>query len=208
MTKIFKSLADKQLISLLKNGAVGVLPTDTVYGLVCRADNQPAVKRLYGLKKREKKPGTVIAADIDQLVKLGLKYRYLKAVEQYWPGAVSIIIPTGNSTGNATKHLHFLTAVRKCRYLDLGRNSLAVRLPKGESLQKLLKQTGPLLTTSANATGKPPANNIAEAQKYFGNRIDFYVDGGDLSNRKPSTIIKIIDDEVEVIRQGLVNIDK
>src|SRR3990167_10824323 len=143
MTKIFKSLADKQLISLLKNGAVGVLPTDTVYGLVCRADNQPAVKRLYGLKKREKKPGTIIAADIDQLVKLGIKYRYLKAVEQYWPGAVSVVLPFSDPSK---------------AYLRAGLPTLAVRIPKDKRLSVLLKQTGPLLTTSANAPGKPTVN--------------------------------------------------
>lgn len=192
MAKIFKSLEDKQLTSLLKNGAVGVLPTDTVYGLVCVADNQPAVERLYGLKKREKKPGTVIAADIDQLVKLGIKYRYLKAVEQYWPGAISVVLSFSDPDKN---------------YLRAGLLTLAVRIPKDKKLSILLKQTGPLLTTSANVPGKSPANNIAEAQKYFADKVDFYVNGGDLSNRKPSTIIKIIDDEVEVLRHGAVNIN-
>ncbi len=51
---------------------MGVLPTDTVYGLVARRLDQAAATRLYRLKKREQKPGTVIAASIDQLVELGI----------------------------------------------------------------------------------------------------------------------------------------
>ncbi len=191
MARIFKSLNDERLVSLLKNGAVGVIPTDTVYGLVCLAENTESVKRLYDLKKREKKPGTIIAANINQLVDLGIKYRYVKAVEDYWPNAISVVLPFSDSDKS---------------YLRGGLPDLAVRIPKDKDLQDLLKQTGALLTTSANQPDKPPANNIAKAQEYFSDKIDFYVDGKDLSGRKPSTVIRIIDDEVEVLRQGAVKI--
>ena len=191
MPKIFKTLADKELAGLLKHGAIGVIPTDTVYGLVCMAENEKAVERLYNLKKRKKKPGTIIAASIDQLVQLGMRYRYLKAVEDYWPNAISVEIPFSEPSRN---------------YLRQSLPRQAIRIPKGKSLQKLLEETGPLLTTSANAPGEPVANSLAEAQKYFGGKVDFYVDGGDLSGRKPSTIIRIIDDEVEVLRQGAVKL--
>jgi tRNA A37 threonylcarbamoyladenosine synthetase subunit TsaC/SUA5/YrdC len=72
----------------------------------------------------------------------------------------------------------------------------------------LLRDTGPLLTSSANHPGEPVAATIAEAQKYFGDKIDFYADGGDLSGRQSSTIIRIIDDAIEIIRQGAVKIDE
>jgi L-threonylcarbamoyladenylate synthase len=173
---------------LIKPAAVGVIPTDTVYGLVARAEDRAAVKRLYSLKSREHKPGTIIAADINQLVELGIKYRYIKAVEQFWPGPVSIVIPTGQSLN----------------YLHLSQSGLAVRLPENEELKKLLQKTGPLLTTSANLPGEPVVTTIKAAKETFGNKVDIYVDGGDLSNRQPSTIIRIIDDAIEVIRQGSV----
>lgn len=177
-------ITDPKLPDLLRYGAVGVLPTDTVYGLVCRAADQSAVTRLYQLKHREKKPGTLVAASIDQLVELGLKRRYLKAVEQYWPGPVTVVVPTDNP---------------KLVYLDQSRGSLAVRVVDDAKLVKLLEQTGPLLTSSANQPAQPPANTISEATNYFGETIDFYVDGGDLSSRKPSTLVRIIDDTVEVL---------
>jgi L-threonylcarbamoyladenylate synthase len=178
--------------SLNLPGSVGVIPTDTVYGVVARADDKSAVSRLYELKKRENKPGTLIAADIDQLVNLGIKKRYLKAVEQFWPGPVSVVVPVGDPL---------------LSYLHQGKLSLAIRIPDSQELLNMLRSTGPLITSSANQPNEPPAVNIEEAKSYFGNKVDFYIDGGDLSKRKPSTIIRIVDDTIEVIRQGAIKIE-
>src|ERR1700694_5603971 len=106
-------------------GSVGVIPTDTVYGIVARAEDREAVKRLYALKARENKPGTIIAADMAQLEELGFKHRYLKAVEQYWPGALSVIVPLSDPN---------------LAYLHQGKMSVAVRLPDNVPLNKMLKQ--------------------------------------------------------------------
>lgn len=187
----YTSLDNPEIERLLKSGGVGVLPADTVYGLMGSAMNSDAAARLYKLKHREKKPGTVIAASVDQLVELGLKRRYLAPVVQYWPGAVSVIIPCGPELS----HLH------------LGMQSLAVRIPNDTGLLDLLKQTGPLLTSSANITGQPTATTLEQAQAYFGESVDFYVNGGDLSDRLPSTIVRVIDDEIEVLRHGAVDIN-
>jgi L-threonylcarbamoyladenylate synthase len=189
---IIKSLTDPKIVEELNAGKVGVLPTDTIYGVVAKASDDAAVEKLYKLKNREQKPGTIIAANIEQLEELGIKRRYLTAVEQYWPNPISIIIPTGPTLA----------------YVHEGKMSLAIRLPKVQDLQELLKKTGPLVTSSANTPGDPPANTIEEAQKYFGDKVDFYVDGGDLSDRPPSTIIRIIDDAIEVLREGAVKIDE
>jgi L-threonylcarbamoyladenylate synthase len=181
----------RKAAELLKQGKIGVIPTDTVYGLVCIAKSAQSVKRLYAAKKRENKPGTVIAADAEQLEDLGLKRRYLKAVEQFWPGAVSVCIPTADPA---------------LAYLHMNAGSLAVRIPDDGALLSLLKQTGPLQTTSANMPDEPVAISLADAKKYFGKHVDFYVEGGDLSDRKPSTVVRIVDDAIEVLRQGTVDI--
>jgi L-threonylcarbamoyladenylate synthase len=181
-----------QALKALKTpGTIGVIPTDTVYGVVARAEDTEAVGRLYKLKKREDKPGTLIAASIAQLELLGLKHRYLKAVEQYWPGAISVIIPTSDP---------------KLVYLHKDKYSLAVRIPKERWLNDLMKQTGPLLTSSANPPGEPTAETIEQSKKYFNKDVDFYIDGGKL-NGPPSTLIRVLDDAVDVIRQGSVKID-
>jgi L-threonylcarbamoyladenylate synthase len=187
--KVFQTVTDPEVVELLKGGAVGVLPSDTVYGLMCRAQDEKAVKRLYALKSRDHKPGTLIAANINQLAELGIKLRYLKAVEQFWPGPVSVETP------------------HNVDYLNMSTGRQALRIPADVKLHTLLEQVGPLQTTSANAPGDPVSNTIAEAQACFGDSVDFYVDAGDLSGRPPSTIIRIVDDAIEVIREGAVKID-
>lgn len=182
------TLADK----INTAGSVGIIPTDTVYGIVARAADQDAVNRLNELKRRENKPGTLIAANIDQLEELGLKRRYLTAVQQFWPGAVSVIIPCSNPD---------------LAYLHKGKMSLAIRIPDDKKLSELLLKTGPLITSSANKPGEPTANTVQEAKEIFNDNVDFYEDGGDLSNHKPSTVIRIIDDAIEVLREGAVHID-
>lgn len=183
---------ESKIEALLKQGSVGVLPTDTVYGLVCRAADEAAVDRLYGVKDRHNKPGTLIAASVDQIVELGIPRRYLTAVEQYWPNPISVVIPS----------------VPSLSYVDLGKMSLATRIPSDDRIARLLKNTGPLLTTSANMPGEPTSKTISQAKKYFGDKVDFYVDGGDLSGRPESTIIRVVDDAVEVIREGAVKINE
>ncbi len=188
----YNSLQDKAIINSLQDGLIGVIPTDTVYGLACSALHQNSVSRLYGLKNREAKPGTLLAANIDQVIDLGIPRRYLKAVEHYWPNSISIVVPT----------------VVTLRYLDQGIGSLAIRIPDDDVVHKLLLSTGPLITTSANKPGEQPSATISDAKAYFGDRVDFYVDGGDLSRRLSSTIIRVVDDTVEVLRQGSIKINE
>ncbi|MCA9325204.1 threonylcarbamoyl-AMP synthase [Candidatus Saccharibacteria bacterium] len=181
-----------QFDKLLEPGTVGVIPTDTVYGLVARAADPEAVQRLYHVKRRENKPGTIIAASVDQLVDLGLKKRYLTAVEQWWPAPLSVVIPCGP----------------ELNYLHQGKLSLAVRIPANDDLRELLARTGPLLTTSANSPGEPTATTVDEARAYLGDEVDFYKDGGNLTGHQPSTVVRIIDDAIEVLREGAVKIDE
>jgi L-threonylcarbamoyladenylate synthase len=189
---VLNSLNDEKVAKSLVNGAVVVMPTDTVYDLVCSAKSTNAVERLYQTKHREHKPGTVIAANIDQLVDLGVKRRYVKAVEEYWPNPLSVVIPVGPELD----------------YVTQGVVGLAVCIPKDPAIRDLLLKTGPLLTTSANMPGEPVSGTIDNAIAYFGDAVDLYVDGGDLSGNLPSTLIRIVDDAVEVLRQGAVKINE
>jgi L-threonylcarbamoyladenylate synthase len=188
----YKGFSDPGLAALINHGGVGVLPTDTQYGLVAQASDPVAVARLYLLKNRRDNPGTLIAADIDQLVELGLKKRYLKAVEDYWPGAISVVIPCGPELA----------------YLHQGKSSLAVRIPRDKQLRDFLQITGALLTSSANRPGEDPAGTVQQAEAIFGDSVAFYCDGGDKTGNRPSTVIRIVDDAVEVLREGAVTIDE
>lgn len=191
--KQFSSIKDKEISDLLLAGKVGIIPTDTIYGIVALASDKVAATKVLELKGLKYKPGTLIAASLEQIVELGIPRRFLTAVDQFWPGPVSVVVPVIDDN---------------LSYLHGGDMSLPVRMPNSPDLLKLLGKTGPLITTSVNRPNKQPATTIREAIDIFGSEIDFYVDGGDLSNRPASTIIRVVDDEIEVLREGAVKIDK
>lgn len=179
----------KEAINIIEAGGVGVLPTDTVYGLVAKALNPAAVGRLYDLKDRRQKPGTIIAANIEQLHDLGIQPHDLAPVQQYWPNPLSIVLPLDKN------------------YLTQGVGNIAVRIPKSEDTRRILQRTGPLLTSSANQPGQPESTTIEQAFQYFDNNIDFYVDIGELVNH-PSTVAKLEDGQFKILRQGEFSFSK
>jgi L-threonylcarbamoyladenylate synthase len=182
-----KLISANSVIANLLKGQVGVLPTDTVYGLTARAYDTYAVTRLYALKNRDHKPGTVIAANIEQLHDLGVSRTQLDKVRPWWPGPLSVVLNISD----------------KYSYLHQDVGDIAIRVTADTQLKSILEKTGPLLTTSANQPGEPPAATVQQAYEYFKDEVDFYVDGGDLSGRAPSTIIRITPaGEVELLRDG------
>jgi L-threonylcarbamoyladenylate synthase len=183
---------DDNIIRLLKNGGVGLLPTDTIYGLSCRALDEHAVKRLRKIKSRDKsKPFIILISEIRQLNDLGIITTDAAPVLRYWPGKLTLICDAQKSP----------------LWLHMGTHTLAVRQPDYEELRQLISQVGPIISTSANLKGGAPAVNINEAKKYFSDKLDFYVDAGRLGS-EPSTIVKASFAGFEVIRPGAVKIDR
>jgi L-threonylcarbamoyladenylate synthase len=180
-----------EAIRLLNKGGVGVMPTDTVYGLVARAQDPRAVAKLYQLKKREHKPGTVIAASTDQLLKLGVSPDHIARVAHLWPNPISIETPLG----------------AELSYLHQATGRQGFRVVADDKARHILEATGPLVTSSANQPGEPGSTTIQEAWNYFSGAVDFYLDGGDLSGRPPSTIVKLHHNgTIEVVRQGAISL--
>jgi tRNA threonylcarbamoyl adenosine modification protein (Sua5/YciO/YrdC/YwlC family) len=180
-------------IKILKEGGVGVIPTDTIYGIACSVHSKEALDRIFELKNRdESKPPVVLISALSDLERFGavITKKHSEIIAKYWPGKLTIIF-------DITKDLE---------YLDKGKG-LAIRFPSDENILSFLRQTGPLATSSANTQGQIPAKNITEAQKYFLDKVDFYEDEGELDS-EPSTLIKIDGDKVEVLRQGAVIIPK
>lgn len=185
----FTSLDDPRIAALINNGAIGVIPTDTVYGLVASALHPEAVRRLYTVKPRELAPGTMIGASVDDFAHVGFKKEQLALVAHYWPAPLSVVLDASG-----------VDAVIRQK-----RTELPVRIPNTALLTSLLLATRPLMTTSANAPKQPTSTSIQMAVDYFGNEVDFYVDGGDLSGRPPSTIIGFdAQGKIAVHRQGAV----
>lgn len=180
---------DSKIVNLLKNGGVGVVPTDTIYGIVGSALNPETVEKIYTLRKRSAdKPMIILISSLNDLnhFNIQLTEKQLKFLKNIWPNPVSIILPVVGE---------------KWKYLHRGTNSLAFRIPKNEKLLELLRAVGPLVAPSANPQGEKVSETIKEAKRYFGNQVAFYVDGGKIA-AKPSTLIELSDRLVKVLRQG------
>jgi len=196
--KIFNSVNSYFVIESLEKGGIGVLPTDTIYGLACSAFDRDAVEKIYDLKKRNKnKPPVILIGSVDDLKKMDIEVSeeiVRKIMKEFWPGKVSIILPLFCPSDNRE-----LGEVSKFDYLHRGLKTLAIRFPDKPELIELLKKTGPLVTSSVNLEGKMPAKNIKEAMSYFGEKVDFYVDEGEIGST-PSAIIALKDGEIIKIR--------
>jgi L-threonylcarbamoyladenylate synthase len=180
---------DLNLAARIKRGAVGILPTDTLYGIVGRAESKEAVKKIYNLKDRDsQKPFIILIGSLLDLHKFGIRpdEKTQKFLNQIWPGKVSVILPCQD---------------KKFEYLHRRKKSLAFRLPASKKLMALIKKTGPLVAPSANPEGQKPAETIKEAKNYFKQSIDFYVAGGRLQGA-PSTIVEIKKGKISLVREG------
>lgn len=189
----FKELG--KISSLLKAGKIGIIPTDTIYGIVGSALNPETVEEIYRLRKRAKnKPMIILIADLKDLTQfnISLTAKQVKFLKRVWPNPLSVVLHVPS---------------KKFKYLHRGTKSLAFRIPKNEGLIKLLEEVGPLVAPSVNIEGEKPAETIDEAKKYFADKVAFYIDGGKIKSQ-PSTVIQLADDgSWKILRQGSYKIN-
>lgn len=137
-----------------KKAMVGVIPTDTVYGIVASARIPEAVERVYALRNRDgDKPCIILLAERKDLGEFGVTPEMkLDFLNKHWPGAVSVLFPCEDD---------------RFFFLHRGIQALAFRVPDNEWLRNVLRKTGPLIAPSANSQGKPAAKSIDEAEQVF-----------------------------------------
>lgn len=179
----------------LLSGKIVIIPTDTILGVAASVWSKEAVKRAYQILKRDrKKPFIILISSIKDLTSFDIELDSptRKILKKIWPGKVSFVLPCPS---------------QKYKYLHRGTKTLAFRIPKKVSLIRLLKITGPLVSTSANPQGKKPAESITEAKKYFDGKIDFFVEAGTLKSA-PSTLLKLNKGKISIIRQGSFQVTK
>ena len=181
--KTVKEIAKKATQILQKDGAVILVPTETVYGLIARADDLVAKERIYQLKKREenKRLGWFIF-DWKKVDKYGILLNEMgkKLAEKYFPGPLTLI---ANKSDGSTQ---------------------SIRTPNHPLLLAILEEIDcPLWQTSANASGFPDAKNLDEAILMLDGEVNLAIDGGSLpENSSSSTIVSVIDSTPKILRQG------
>ena len=186
----------EKVISDLNSGKVVAIKTDTVYGLVCDANN---VAKIYKIKRRDKKkPLAIFIKNIDEVKKYvlnsELSTELVNIMEKYWPGPLTIIFKKRN---NVFEHL------------TEGTNTIGIRIPNDEFLLDILNKVDfPLAQTSCNISGENEYKDALEIENKLGNEIDLIIDGGEISNSKASTIIMTYNNNIEVIREGTIKINE
>jgi len=170
----------------LSQSEVGVLPTDTLYGIVGSALKPVVVERVYELRNRERdKPMIVLISGWDDFGRLQVQIpeRTQNLLKSIWPGPVSVVLSAASPA---------------LAYLHRGTGGIAFRMPSKPALRELLKVTGPLVAPSANLAGEPPALNVEQARAYFADEV-FYLDEGQLHN-PPSALVDARTDPPKVLR--------
>lgn len=177
-------------IEVLKAGGIILYPTDTVWGLGCDATNEVAVKKIYDLKQREDSKSMIVIVANDAM----LNKHVVEVPELAWD---IIDLATKPTT------IIYPKAKNLAKNVISSDNSIAIRVIKeGFSNQLLYKYNKPIISTSANISGKPTPQNFSEISNEIKLGVDFIVSQQfDSGNRKPSSIIKIgLKGEIQVIR--------
>jgi len=171
-----------------------VFPTDTIYGIAADAFNPEGINKLYEIKQRpEEKALPVLIGDLSQLEGLVL---YVSDVVQqiaaaFWPGALTLILPKGSEVPPELSP-----------YPTIG-----VRMPNLDFTLRLLRETGPLATTSANLSGGANPTTVGDVQKQLGDRPDLILDGGPTPGPTASTVLDLSGPEVKILRQGPITLE-
>ena len=155
---------------VLTGGGVIIYPTEGVFGLGCRFDDAEAVEKVLGLKGRGFHKGLIVLVNsISQVRKLlDLRHVDSKTLGASWPGPVTWVIP-------ASRHAP--------GWLTGGQPGLAIRLSAHPLVRHLTDRVGPMVSTSANPSGRAPARTLLHARRYFPRGVDYFLPGelGDAS---------------------------
>ncbi len=185
-----------QAITILKNNGIFVFPTDTVYGIGCLYSSKSAIEKIYQLKGRDfNKPLGVYFSDIEMASQYisGNDGLFKKLAEKYLPGELTIIAPKNELIEN---------------YVVSNFDTIGIRIPRNTFLLNLINQLGqPIVGTSANLSTLPAAKTASEAYSIFKNQIELIIEDDASIQGTESTIISIANGKIELIRQGILNIN-
>lgn len=165
---------------LLEAGELVVVPTETVYGIAC----DPAhLEKLYSAKERDRgKPVARLAASLEQVEALGARFGTSgrRLAETFWPGPLTLVLDTPDGpTG--------------------------FRVPAHEVPLALARAFGrPIALTSANKSGGADAVTAQEAFAHLKDRVSLFLDAGECTGKKPSTVVQCLEDGIRLLREGTV----
>jgi L-threonylcarbamoyladenylate synthase len=186
--------AREHAAGVLQDGRLVVAPTDTTYGLLADAFQLDATQRVFDVRRADRRhPLSVLVRNPRQLG--GLVKEQTEAAQRlmaaFWPGALTLVFRSNEALA-----------------WDLGdaQGAVAIRMPDEPFLYDLVADVGPLACTAAVTAGAAPPSTVEDARASLADRVALYIDGGERSG-KPSTIVDVTRDPVDVLRVGAVAAD-
>jgi len=176
-------------------GGVIAFPTDTLYGLGCSLFDVEAVQMIARLKRRDPSLAVIslipeprqawgLAGEVNPVAE--------RLIARHWPGPLSLIFRAA--------------PIVPARVRGAG-GTVALRCPKDDLCQRLLSAiVGPVVSSSANLSGQPPAETAEEVVRTFGNQLDLVIDGGPRRGGTPSTLVDVSDRRPRLLRRGAVDV--
>jgi tRNA threonylcarbamoyl adenosine modification protein (Sua5/YciO/YrdC/YwlC family) len=178
-----------RVVECLKQGGVIAYPTDTTYGIGCDIFSKKAVKKIYQIKQRDpKKPFSFICFDLSDASSYAKISNFaFRTLKRHLPGPYTFVLEATRVVPD--------TLITK-------QKTVGIRIPNDPIALAIVQELGhPLVTTSANISGDEPIRDPSFIYDVLGNSIDIVVDGG-VRIGDSSTVISLLDDKIEVLRQG------
>jgi tRNA threonylcarbamoyl adenosine modification protein (Sua5/YciO/YrdC/YwlC family) len=180
----------RKVVEVLKNDGIIAYPTDTYYGIGCDILNKKAIEKIYLLKQRDKKrPFSFICSGLKNISDYAKVSNYAyKTMKRLLPGPYTFILE-----GSKLVPKIMLT----------NRKTAGIRVPDNKICLALVEELGnPIITTSATMPDGSVFDNPSLINEYYHIRIDMVIDGGPVPGQ-PSSVISLINDIPEIIREGL-----
>lgn len=178
------------IIENLKKGFIVAIPTDTVIGFACNMYNQKSVEEIYRLKQRPmSQPLSIAVKDINEIYKYTSNVSCIakKIINKYFPGRVTIILEKSELVPN---------------FVVSNTGYVGIRIPGDENILNILKNLDfPIVLTSANIHGQSNFNNYKDLCNTFIDKIYYFNTKKNFVGVE-STIVKCLDDKIEIIRKG------
>ena len=193
MTQLLKINADsiQKAAATVRDGGLIVYPTDTIYGLGCNPFDESAVARLAKVKQRTKENLPVLVSSLEKAKLLGsFKDTLESPMRRFWPGPLTIVVPCKASLP----------------FQVIGHDRMiGLRIPGREDTLDLISRSGGYLVgTSANISGTPSLENAEDALPVFDGKVDVILDGGSVSARVESTVVRQTDHGIQLLREGAI----
>jgi L-threonylcarbamoyladenylate synthase len=184
----------KEAANLVLAGRLIAYPTDTVYGLGCNPFDADAVDRLIKAKERVKGSLPILVSSFKDARRLGEMNNVAAALaSKFWPGPLTLVVVTKNVLPQiATGHS----------------STVGLRIPNHEMVRTLIRDSGgTLVGTSANISGNPSLRRAEEVFKELEGKVDLVLDGGPAHPGRESTVVRVLGDEVTVLRESAISRD-